>query len=829
MSKKPSDNPNNNGVPLCAADTAGETDQFIAALESDENSIDSMTADDQAVFRLGAAIRKSTHDDLPPTSEKLREQLIAQLDHDSFTPAPKKPESKMSERSFSPFAVAACLLLALGLIAIMFAMPGVQRVREAARRDGTELRNDVEIIEGLDVNVTATEELVTEMIKRVPPSGTSEIGIEQLKDEEIILLDGQRRLTEGKNTRGQSLVGDVVQQSALETLTNDRFGYSIEAQNDRNPEFFGGATTRFLEHSGQSRDGLSGLGGAGGFGNIGGLGGGGGMIGGSVRSGGSGENRDQGGGGGFGGAVGGVETAQAGHGDGRGGDGYQTRSRLRVPIFGGIAVEPGYAYQSDSAEQYDPITENRFIAAQGNDALSTFSIDVDTASYANMRRFLLNGQRPPRNSIRIEELVNYFNYDYPQPTDDHPFSVDMELADCPWNEQHQLLRVALKGKDVHRNERSPSNLVFLLDVSGSMQSDDKLPLLKQGLTMMVQQLSENDSVSIVAYAGNAGVVLNPTVGSNKRQIEQAINQLNAGGSTNGSAGIEMAYELAQKQFINEGSNRVILATDGDLNVGVTDDNALVNLIKDKASEGVFLTVLGFGTGNLKDSKLEKLADNGNGMYAYIDSVREAHKVLIEQMSGSLESIAKDVKIQIEFNPAEVAGYRLIGYENRVLAAQDFDNDRKDAGEIGAGHSVTALYEIVPKSASQPAAKTSQTLKYQSVPNAEPDAGVETDDRSDDRRGELLTLALRYKQPDSGTSQRIEFTLANEPKSFSSASGEFRFAASVASFGMILRQSQHRGNTSLSWVEETASRALGDDPGGYRSEFLDLVRRAATAR
>ena len=530
-----------------------------------------------------------------------------------------------------------------------------------------------------------------------------------------------------------------------------------------------------------------------------------------------------------------------GGGGGRGGRKDYGRYRARIPEQKEAAGENlglhfdfqertrrrGY-YEALSQEQYEPITENEFYQVDktnGGRPLSTFSIDVDTASYSNMRRFLQSGQRPPRNAIRIEELVNYFDYDYPQPQDERPFAVDMEIANCPWNEQHHLLRVALKGKEIHRSERAATNLVFLLDVSGSMQDQNKLPLLKQGLMMMVQQLTENDSVSIVTYAGNAGVVLNPTNGDNKRQIEKAIEKLNAGGSTNGSAGIELAYEMAQKQFINGGSNRVILATDGDLNVGITDDNALVELIKRKASEGVFLTVLGFGTGNLKDGKLEKLADNGNGMYAYIDSFREAHKVLIEQMSGSLETIAKDVKIQIEFNPREVSSYRLIGYENRVLAAKDFDNDKKDAGEIGAGHSVTALYELVLAGGAEDSV-VNQNLKYQQNEKVEEPKAQGSNDNDP---GELLTLALRYKKPDAQESEKIEFVLKDEPTSFSSASSEFRFAAAVASFGMILRGSQHQGETSYRWVETTASRAVGEDRGGYRAEFIDLVRQASNVR
>ena len=479
------------------------------------------------------------------------------------------------------------------------------------------------------------------------------------------------------------------------------------------------------------------------------------------------------------------------------------------------------------AEQYEPIVENPFQRTLGSAAVSTFSIDVDTASYANIRRFISRGQLPPPDSVRIEEMINYFEYDYPQPNNDHPFSVNMELASCPWNPKHRLLRVGLKGKEVHRDERPRTNLVFLLDVSGSMNNPDKLPLLKRGFQMMVNRLTENDRVSIVTYAGNAGLALEPTSGDQKKQINEAIERLTPGGSTHGSAGIQLAYQLAQQNFIQDGVNKVILATDGDLNVGITSDDALVQLITQKASEGVFLTVLGFGTGNLKDGKLEKLADNGNGLYAYIDSLREAHKVLVEQMSGSLVTIAKDVKIQIEFNPAEVKSYRLIGYENRMLARQDFDNDQKDAGEIGAGHTVTALYEL---------ATTGQLddfvdvkgLKYQGSGRT-PDAELESADGSvltqAAANGELLTLALRYKQPDENESKRIEFTLKDDEKSFSSASDDFRFAASVASFGMLLRGSKHAGNSNLASIMETAAGAIGNDVSGYRAEFVELVRQA----
>lgn len=503
-------------------------------------------------------------------------------------------------------------------------------------------------------------------------------------------------------------------------------------------------------------------------------------------------------------------------------------SRFESKIEQTRGFDYGLPGSQSSREQYAPIYENAFIKATGGAALSTFSIDVDTASYANMRRFLNAGQKPPRDSIRIEELVNYFQYDYPQPKGDDPFSVNMELASCPWDDSHKLLRVGLKGKEVHVKERPATNVVFLIDVSGSMNSTDKLPLLKRGFQMMVKQLGENDRVSIVTYAGNAGVALEPTTGDKTKTINEAIERLTPGGSTHGSAGIELAYKLAQQHFITGGVNKVILATDGDLNVGVTADGALVDLIKQKASEGVFLTVLGFGTGNLKDGKLEKLADNGNGHYAYIDSNREAHRVLVQQLSGSLVTIAKDVKIQIEFNPAEVKSYRLVGYENRMLATEDFADDRKDAGEIGAGHTVTAIYEIEPTGGAAAALVAPQGMKYQ-VPSAE--APQQLDDNAQRSKlsdaadsGDLATLALRYKQPDESTSKRIEFTIRNEEQSFSSASDDFRFAASVAGFGMLLRDSAHAGSASPQMILEMASQSMGDDTTGYRAEFVDLIRK-----
>ena len=495
------------------------------------------------------------------------------------------------------------------------------------------------------------------------------------------------------------------------------------------------------------------------------------------------------------------------------------------------------------AEQYDAIVENLFLSP-AQQPLSTFSIDVDTASYANVRRFLTSGRLPPPSAVRIEELVNYFRYDYPQPKGDDPFSVNMEMAECPWNEGHRLLRVGLKGKEIHRGERPESNLVFLLDVSGSMDEPNKLPLVKQSMTMLVQELTESDRVSIVTYAGNAGLVLPPTSGDQKRKILDAIESLSPGGSTHGSAGIQLAYDMAGEYFRKGGTNRVILATDGDLNVGVTSDEALVDLIKEKAKGGTFLTVLGFGEGNLKDSKMEKLADNGNGIYAYIDGAREGRKVLVEQMTGSLITIAKDVKIQIEFNPAEVASYRLLGYENRILAAQDFNDDKKDAGEIGAGHTVTALYEVVPVGAKTALKKeqadvpATDPLKYQAASKAKPtgEATSADDPRAYEpaaqltdaaKNGELLTLKLRYKQPDGDSSKLLEYPLSDKGGSFNAASADMQFASAVASFGMVLRQSEHRGTSNLAAVEEIASGSLGKDDGGYRAEFVQLVKQAAT--
>jgi len=500
--------------------------------------------------------------------------------------------------------------------------------------------------------------------------------------------------------------------------------------------------------------------------------------------------------------------------------GYATNAEHIKQYFFQAPREQRHAPQP-GGESYDRIHENAFVAAQ-QQPLSTFSIDVDTASYANVRRFITSGQRPPADAVRIEELINYFEYDYRYETRDEnadPFTARVAMADSPWSPGHKLVRVGIAGKTQPAADRAPSNLVFLLDVSGSMQHATKLPLLKQGLQMLVKQLGENDRVSIVVYAGSSGVVLEPTRGDNQRAILEAIERLEAGGSTNGGAGIELAYRLARQGFIKGGTNRVLLATDGDFNVGVTSQDDLVSLIEREAKSGVFLTLLGFGMGNLKDGTMEQLSNKGNGNYAYIDSLKEAKKVLVDELQANLVTIAKDVKIQVEFNPARVQSYRLIGYENRALAARDFNDDTKDAGEIGAGHSVTALYEIVPAGgAPQPGV---DALKYQQQP-----APVESDAP---HSNELMTLKIRYKQPEGDTSKLLEFPIADTTQPFAQADDDFRFAASVAAFGMLLRNSAHSGTANWEDVGNWASSALGTDPHGYRIEFADLVRKAAALR
>jgi Ca-activated chloride channel family protein len=466
-----------------------------------------------------------------------------------------------------------------------------------------------------------------------------------------------------------------------------------------------------------------------------------------------------------------------------------------------------------SNEAYATIHENAFEKV-ADAPLSTFSIDVDTASYSNTRRFLTQRQLPPADAVRIEELLNYFTYNYPQPTGDVPFSVTTEVARCPWNAKHQLVRIGLKGREVAAEDRPASNLVFLLDVSGSMADQNKLPLVKQGMRMLVRQLSERDHVAIVVYAGASGLVLPSTTGDQKETIIDTLGRLQSGGSTNGGSGLQLAYDVASEHMIRGGINRVILCTDGDFNVGITDRDELVRMIETKAKSGVQLSVLGFGMGNYKDATLEKLADKGDGNYAYIDTELEARKVLVDQLSATLITIAKDVKIQIEFNPARVASYRLLGYENRMMAAADFNNDKKDAGEIGAGHTVTALYEVVTEGVADQGPGV-DPLKYQPRPAA----------INNDLSQEMLTLKLRYKLPGEETSKLIETPVKDAASDFAEASKDFKFSASVAAFGMLLRQSRHAGDATLDTVISWATDGRGSDLDGYREEFLDLVRRA----
>jgi Ca-activated chloride channel family protein len=463
-----------------------------------------------------------------------------------------------------------------------------------------------------------------------------------------------------------------------------------------------------------------------------------------------------------------------------------------------------------NTEEYDRIYENEFLEALSN-PLSTFSIDVDTASYSNVRRFIDNSQLPPQDAVRIEEFINYFNYDYPPPQDEHPFSISTELSECPWNTAHQLVHIGLQGRKVPKEQLPDSNLVFLLDVSGSMNEPTKLPLVKQGFKLLVEQLYEKDRIAIVVYAGAAGLVLPPTPGDNKAVILQAIDMLEAGGSTAGGEGIELAYQMAKENFIEGGNNRVILATDGDFNVGPSSDAELVRLIEEKRDEGIFLTILGFGTGNYKDSKMEQLADKGNGNYAYLDNIREAKKVLVSELAGTLLTIAKDVKIQIEFNPAKVKAYRLIGYENRMLAKEDFADDTKDAGELGAGHTVTALYELIPVDADE-ATRPTPELKYQ-----ETDLSAEAE-----QTNELMTVKLRYKRPDEDESILMVQPVLDESISLEQSSDNFKFSAAVAEFGLLLRDSQFKGDATYGQVLELAKAAKGQDEAGYRAEFIRLV-------
>lgn len=489
-----------------------------------------------------------------------------------------------------------------------------------------------------------------------------------------------------------------------------------------------------------------------------------------------------------------------------------------LPMQGAAIVGPNHPGQgvgdvASNTESYNYLKESDFQTVKDN-PLSTFSIDVDTASYANIRRFLVNSQKPPVDAVRVEEIINYFKYDYAGPRDNKPFAAHMEMATSPWNPKNKIVRVAIKGKEVPMANRPNANLVFLVDVSGSMDEPNKLPLVQKSLKMLVEQMKPNDKIALVVYAGNSGVVLHSTRVSEHKKINEAIDRLKAGGSTNGASGIELAYNMAKENFVTGGINRVILATDGDFNVGPSSEGELTRIITEKAKTGVFLSVLGFGMGNYKDSHMQKLANNGNGNHSYIDSLREARKTLVQEVNGTLMTIAKDMKIQVEFNPKFVSSYRLIGYEKRLLNAEDFNNDKKDAGEVGAGHTITALYEIRPARAETDSSV--DPLKYQAAKG-----GIDHD------FNEVLTLKLRYKKPDGDKSELSQMTLANSDSSFENASPDFKFATSAAAFGMILRNSPHKGSATLDQVREIAEKnsKFRHERDEYRLEFVELVKKA----
>lgn len=474
---------------------------------------------------------------------------------------------------------------------------------------------------------------------------------------------------------------------------------------------------------------------------------------------------------------------------------------------------PAQRHQPLETENYNPVNENGFqIASQT--PVTTFSVDVDRASYSNTRRFLNSGQMPPVDAVRIEEMINYFDYNYVGPSGAHPIAVATEMTESPWNPGLKLLHIGLQAKHIPMKELPASNLVFLIDVSGSMSDQNKLPLLKQAFKLLVDQLRPQDKVSIVVYAGAAGEILKPTSGDEKMTIKEALDGLEAGGSTAGGEGIELAYKLAKDNFLKNGNNRVILATDGDFNVGVSSEAALQRLIEEKRKEGIFLSIMGFGMGNYKDSHIETLADKGNGNYAYIDNIQEARKEFVEEFGGTLFTVAKDVKIQIEFNPRHVKAYRLIGYENRALKNEEFHDDKKDAGEMGSGHTVTALYEIVPAGSESHYLAKNDPLKYQ-----------KTDASEIGKTDEMLTLKIRYKKPDSEVSTLFDLPVNNASKPFASCSENLRFASAVAEFGLLLRNSEFKGKAAYKDVLTRAKTALGKDEEGYRAEFIQLVKTA----
>jgi len=494
--------------------------------------------------------------------------------------------------------------------------------------------------------------------------------------------------------------------------------------------------------------------------------------------------------------------------------GAPTTASLHAKVSGvSVLVSPN-RYERERVkldrEGYDGIIENGFKTVD-QDPLSTFSIDVDAASYSNVRRMLNMGQLPPSGAVRIEEMINYFKYDYKAPAGDDPFSINTEIAECPWNNKHQLVSVGLQGKLIPTDNLPASNLVFLIDVSGSMMDENKLPLVQQSLKLLIDQLREKDRVALVVYAGNAGLVLPSTSGEEKIKIKDAIDRLQAGGSTAGGEGIQLAYKTARENFIKSGNNRIILCSDGDFNVGVSSDAALETMIEKERKSGVFLTILGYGTGNYQDAKMQKLAGKGNGNHSYIDNLSEARKVLVKEFGGTLFAIAKDVKLQVEFNPAKVQAYRLVGYENRMLNKEDFNDDLKDAGELGSGHTVTALYEIIPVGVKSEFVKSVDPLKYQKG-NVQSSGGS----------NEMMTIKFRYKKPDGDVSKLITHpVLVNT----GSTTDNFRFAAAVAQFGMLLRNSEFKQQSSYDNTWKLAKGALGEDQEGYRSEFIKMIKNA----
>lgn len=522
--------------------------------------------------------------------------------------------------------------------------------------------------------------------------------------------------------------------------------------------------------------------------------------------------------------------------------GYATSKKMSVTgsivTIGGqgamsrnVAASPGYYYRRQPGpeirrdhkkykddldrEGYDHITENPFLRSKDN-PLSTFSIDVDGASYSNIRRFINDGKLPPDGAVRIEEMINYFSYKYPQPTGNAPFSINTGYTVCPWNKQHQLVSIGLQGRKIATEKLPPANIVFLIDVSGSMSSPDKLPLVQSSMKLLADQLRPQDRVAIVVYAGNAGVVLPSTEGNETIKIKDAIDRLQAGGSTAGGAGIQLAYKIAQEGFIKNGNNRIVLCTDGDFNVGQSSDDELERMIEDKRKSGIFLTVLGYGTGNYQDAKMQKLANKGNGNHAYIDNISEARKVLISQFGGTMFTIAKDVKLQVEFNPARVQGYRLIGYENRMLAKEDFNDDTRDAGELGSGHTVTALYEIIPVGIEAAELKKVDGLKYQKAEGAKP--GFSSNN-------EVMTVKFRYKKPGEDKSLLLEKVVEGSPVPIGSAGENIQLAAGLAQFGMLLRNSEYKGRGGYELAIDLISGIKGDDREGYRKELLQLMKTA----